>query len=189
METELVGPRVILRTGDPANWRNWRAMRELSRAFLVPWEPRWPANALTYNYFCGLLRRQWRDWRQDKGYAFLIFLKGDAGQAGAIIGGITLGEVQRGIAQKGTLGYWIGEPYAGRGYMTEAAGLVCDFAFNKLKLHRVEASCMPSNEPSKNLLRGLDFEEEGYAKAYLQINGTWQDHLLWGKTNADSRQT
>lgn len=183
LETRLAGPRVILRSGDPADWRGWRAMRELSRAFLVPWEPRWPPNALTYTYFCGLLRRQWRDWRHGKGYAFLVFLKNDAGEAGTLIGGVTLSDVNRGIAQKSTLGYWIGEPYAGRGYMKEAAGLVCDFAFDVLRLHRVEASCLPRNEPSKHLLVSLGFEEEGYAKAYLQINGRWEDHLLWGKTN------
>jgi len=101
---------------------------------------------------------------------------------GALIGGITLNDVQTGIAQKGTLGYWIGQPYAGQGYMAEAVDLVCDFAFRTLRLHRVEASCLPNNEPSKKLLARTGFEQEGYAKAYLQINGTWQDHILWGKT-------
>ena len=89
--------------------------------------------------------------------------------------------MQRGVAQKATLGYWIGAPYAGRGYMTEATQLVCDFGFESLRLHRIEASCLPHNEPSKKLLQRLGFEEEGYAKAYLQIDGHWQDHVLWGK--------
>ena len=182
---ELPGERVILKAGDPTDWRSWRAMRELSRGFLVPWEPRWPPNALTYGYYCGLLRRHWREWRQGKGYAFMIFLRNEDGKPNILIGGITLSEVQRGIAQKGTLGYWMGEPYAGRGYMTEAAALVCDFALDKLKLNRIEASCMPQNEPSKSLLRRIGFEEEGYAKAYLQINGQWEDHLLWGKTKEE----
>ena len=186
--TELIGERVILRTGDPADWKNWRALRDLSRGFLTPWEPRWPQDALSYGHFCGLLRRHWRDWRQGKGYAFLIFQQAEQGRAGTLVGGITLNEIQRGISQKGTLGYWMGEPYAGHGFMTEAAGLVCDFAFDTLRLHRVEASCLPHNEPSKSLLRRLDFEEEGYAKAYLQINGKRQDHILWGKTNPNSRQ-
>ena len=66
--------------------------------------------------------------------------------------------------------------------MSEAAQLVCDFAFRQLRLHRVEASCLPHNEPSKALLQKLGFEEEGFAKAYLKINGKWEDHLLWGKT-------
>lgn len=187
--TQLMGERVVLRTGDPADWKGWRGLRDLSRDFLIPWEPRWPQDALGYGHFCTLLRRHWRDWRQGKGYAFMIFIHGEQSRAGALIGGVTLNEIQRGIAQKGTLGYWIGEPYAGRGYMTEAAGLVCDFAFQTLRLHRVEASCLPHNEPSKSLLRRLGFEEEGYAKAYLQINGKWQDHILWGKTNDKTRHS
>ena len=65
--------------------------------------------------------------------------------------------------------------------MTEAVGLVCDFAFDRLELKRIEAACLPHNEPSKALLRRLGFEEEGYAKAYLQINGRREDHVLWGK--------
>ncbi|HEU0118363.1 MAG TPA: GNAT family protein [Alphaproteobacteria bacterium] len=98
-----------------------------------------------------------------------------------MLGGIALNDVQRGIAQKGTLGYWIGAPYANQGFMTEATQLVLDFAFYTLRLHRVEASCLPRNEPSKALLKRLGFEEEGYAKAYLQINGLWEDHVLWGR--------
>jgi ribosomal-protein-alanine N-acetyltransferase len=73
----------------------------------------------------------------------------------------------------------------GQGYMTEALTLVCDFAFTQLNLQRIEASCLPNNEPSKAVLRHCGFEEEGYAKAYLQINGKREDHLLWGRNNPD----
>jgi ribosomal-protein-alanine N-acetyltransferase len=181
LDTQLMGPRVVLRMGDPADWRNWRLLREISRDFLEPWEPSWPSNALHYSYFCGLLRRQWREWRQGKSYSFVVFLHDGKSSRGALIGGIALNNIERGVAQKGTLGYWIGEPHAGRGLMTEAAQLVCDFAFQTLRLHRVEASCMPANEASKALLRRIGFEEEGFAKAYLQIGGMWEDHILWGK--------
>jgi ribosomal-protein-alanine N-acetyltransferase len=184
-ETQLLGPRVVLRMGEPEDWKTWRAVREMSRGFLTPWEPLWPANALSAHFFNGLLRRQWREWRQDKAYAFLVFLKKDDDAPGALIGGIALNDVQRGIAQKGTLGYWIGMPYAGQGYMMEAAGLVCEFAFERLRLHRVEASCLPHNEPSRKLLTRLGFTEEGFAKAYLRINGKWEDHVLWGKVKPE----
>ena len=180
-ELRLVGPKLVLRMGDPADWHVWRTLREASRAFLSPWEPSWPSNALTYTYFCGLLRRYAREWRNGEGYNFLIFLRREDGGEGALVGGISLNGIERGIAQMGTLGYWMGEAYAGHGYMTEAAVLVSHFAFDQLFLHRLQASCLPRNEPSINLLRRLGFEEEGYAKAYLQINGEWEDHLLWAK--------
>jgi ribosomal-protein-alanine N-acetyltransferase len=180
--TWLQGPRVSLRMGESGDWRAWRQLRETSRAFLEPWEPIWPPNALTYLYFCRLMRRQWRDWRQGKAYNFLVFLRMGSGSSGVLAGGITLHDVQRGVAQKATLGYWIGEKFARQGLMTEAASLVCAFALEILKLHRIEANCLPHNEPSMHLLRHLGFTEEGYAKSYLCINGVWQDHVLWGKS-------
>ena len=186
LETRLVGTRVMLRAGDPEDWQSWRNLRAASRAFLEPWEPTWPSQALTYDFFCGNLRRQWREWRSGTDYAFLVFGHGQDGnpENGPLLGGIALNDIQRGIAQKGTLGYWVGLPYAGQGVMTEAAGLVCDFALKTLELHRVEASCLPHNEPSRALLRKLGFTEEGYAKGYLRINGQWEDHLLWGLVGA-----
>ncbi|NTU76662.1 MAG: GNAT family N-acetyltransferase [Alphaproteobacteria bacterium] len=192
LHTKLTGPNVVLRVGDPEDWRNWSRLRSDSRDFLVPWEPKWATDALSYGYFCSNLRRQWREWNQGAAYAFLIFQRDAKAKDGAsingfgtLVGSIALNEVQRGVSQKGTLGYWIGQPYADHGLMTEAAGLVCDFAFKTLKLHRLEASCLPHNEPSKRLLLRLGFNEEGYARDYLRINGQWEDHLLWGKVNPE----
>jgi ribosomal-protein-alanine N-acetyltransferase len=175
----------MLRMPEIGDWRAWHALRDLSQDTLKPWEPKWPAHALTYGYYCSLLRRTWRDWRSGKAYAFAIFARDK--QAPVLIGGVTLSDIQRAAAQKGTVGYWIGRPYTGQGYMTEALGLVCSFAFSQLKLQRVEASCLPKNEASKTVLQRCGFEEEGYAKAYLQINGQREDHLLWGKNNLDSK--
>ena len=181
LETCLQGPRVGLRIGDPTDWHAWRTLRELSRAFLTPWEPAWPINALSYGYYCGLLRRHVREWREGEGYNFHVLRRGEGALEGALIGGISLTHIERGISQSGTLGYWMGEPFAGQGFMREAASLVCAFAFETLQLHRLQASCMPANEPSIGLLHRLGFEQEGYAKAYLKIDGLWEDHLLWAR--------
>ena len=179
LDTKLVGERVILCVGDPDQWKAWRILRDMSRDYLVPWEPEWPENALAYSFYCGILRRQWREWRDGTGYAFTVFMQGTT--APILIGGITLSDVIYAASQKGTIGYWIGKPYAGQGLMTEAVGLICGFAYNTLQLRRIEASCLPHNDPSKAVLRRCGFEEEGYAKEYLQINGKREDHLLWGK--------
>ncbi len=184
LDTKLLGPRIVLRMGTPSDWRHWRALRDSSRDFLVPWEPTWPPNSLSYGHFTGVLRRHGSEWRRGKAYTFFIFT-----HEATLLGGIALNDVQRGIAQKATLGYWIGKPFAGQGYMTEAVQLICGLAFETLRLHRLEASCLPHNEPSKHLLQRLGFEQEGYAKAYLQINGLWQDHILWGKAFHAGNQT
>ena len=55
-----------------------------------------------------------------------------------------------------------------------------DFAFGALKLHRIEAACVPTNHASRRVLEKAGFRHEGLAKAYLKINGAWADHLLFG---------
>lgn len=178
-DSELAGTELVLRMPKAADWTLWRFTRRISQNHLRPWEPRWPHNALSSGYYRSLLRKQRRDWQKGRGYAFSIFLR--AAFPPLLVGGITLGDIRLAAAQKGTVGYWMGAPFAGCGYMTEALGLVCDFAFQRLDLQRIEASCLPTNEPSKAVLRNCGFEQEGYAKAYLQINGRREDHLLWAK--------
>lgn len=185
LDTVLRGERVLLKSADINDWRAWSQLRSISREYLTPWEPLWPTNAMSQNFFSNLQRRQWREWRRGSGFAFLIFLiEGES--TGPLIGGINVNDIEWGGFSKGTLGYWIGHPYAGKGYMTEAGKLVCDFAFKKAGLRRLEASCLPHNVPSKKVLHNLGFIEEGFAKSYLRINGKWEDHILWGKTAVQS---
>jgi [ribosomal protein S5]-alanine N-acetyltransferase len=171
----LAGRRVYLRPPEDRDWRPWADLRTVSRDFLVPWEPSWPSDALSRESFRRRLRRYGIDWREDAGYSFFIFRAGD----NALLGGATLGNVRRGVAQSGTLGYWIGEPHARQGYMTDAIETTVAFAFESLQLHRLEAACLPSNTASQGVLRKLGFRQEGYARRYLRINGEWCDHLLY----------
>src|SRR5690606_8353507 len=97
----------------------------------------------------------------------------------ALLGGITLSNVRRGVAQAGTLGYWIGRPYARQGFMSEALAAVVNYGFEQQGLHRLEAACLPTNEASRRALLRTGFREEGYARRYLRIHGEWQDHLLF----------
>jgi len=69
--------------------------------------------------------------------------------------------------------------------MTEAVRALILHVFYDLRLHRLEAACLPGNEASKHLLRNLGFIEEGYARNFLRINGTWQDHLLFAIVKGD----
>ena len=96
-----------------------------------------------------------------------------------LLGGITLGGVRRGVSQSGTLGYWMGAPHAGKRRMTRAVATTVEFAFSKLRLHRVEAACIPDNAPSIALLERNGFQREGYAREYLKIDGAWRYHVLF----------
>ncbi len=181
----LPGERVYLRPPRSSDWRQWSALREESREFLEPWEPKWSADSLTRRAFRRRVRLYNADWRRDQGAAFLIFRREDH----ALLGGITLSNVRRGVVQSGTLGYWIGAPHAQKGYMSEALGAVLNDAFGRLALHRVEAACLPENEASRRLLTKLGFEEEGYAREYLRINGAWRDHVLFAILRRDRSGT
>lgn len=171
----LDGPRCYIRPPLPRDWRDWADLRAASRTFLTPWEPTWPADALTRASFLRRLRRQAQEWRDDEGYSFLVFDPADD----TLVGGLGLSNVRRGVAQMATLGYWVGAPYARHGYTIAATELLVDFAFDRLGLHRVEAACLPSNAASRGLLERVGFTHEGYARGYLRIDGTWRDHVLY----------
>jgi [ribosomal protein S5]-alanine N-acetyltransferase len=173
----IEGDGVVLRTPQMTDFGEWSALRETSRDFLTPWEPTWPGDDLTRSAFRRRIRRYVEDLRSDQGYAFLIARSSD----GALVGGVTLANIRRGVAQAGSLGYWMGLPFIRQGYMTAAVRAIIPFAFATLRLHRLEAACIPTNAASIRLLENTGFAREGYAREYLCINGTWQDHLLYAR--------
>jgi ribosomal-protein-alanine N-acetyltransferase len=178
----IEGNGVVLRTPQLADFEEWAALRESSRDFLTPWEPTWPVDDLTRAAFRRRIKRYAEDLRTDQGYAFLIARSSD----GVLIGGLTLANIRRGVAQAASLGYWTGLPFVRQGYMTAAVRAVIPFAFMSLRLHRLEAACIPTNSGSIRLLEKTGFVREGYAREYLCINGIWQDHLLYGRLNDGS---
>jgi ribosomal-protein-alanine N-acetyltransferase len=178
----IEGNGVTLRMPQIADFEEWAALRETSRDFLTPWEPTWPLDDLTRAAFRRRIKRYAEDLRTDQGYAFLIARSSD----GTLVGGLTLANIRRGVAQAGSLGYWTGLPFVRQGYMTAAVRAVIPFAFMSLRLHRLEAACIPPNTASIRLLEKTGFVREGYAREYLCINGVWQDHLLYGRLNDGS---
>jgi ribosomal-protein-alanine N-acetyltransferase len=173
---------VALRMPQMSDYDEWAVLREQSRDFLTPWEPTWPADDLTRGAFRRRLKRYAEDQRMDLSYAFFIFRRADR----VLVGGITLANIRRGVAQVGSLGYWMGEPFVRRGHMYAAVNALTMFAFTTLRLHRVEAACIPTNTASIRLLEKCGFSREGYARQYLCINGVWQDHLLYARLKDDA---
>lgn len=177
----LKGERVYLRPPTQSDHPAWAQLREESRSFLKPWEPTWPADDLTRLAFRRRLRRYQRDMREDDGYAFFLFDNRDH----TLLGGLTLAHIRRGVTQSCSLGYWMGERFAGKGLMTAGVRLAVGFVFDSLRLHRLEAACLPHNRASIRLLEKVGFQQEGYARSYLCINGAWQDHLLFALVAGD----
>lgn len=179
----LVGQKIVLRPPARSDEKQWIEVREESREFLEFWEPTWPSDATTPAAFRRRLKKFSSDWRDGATYAFLIFTREDE----RLVGGITLSNVRRGVAQSGSVGYWMGKRFARNGYMAEAVQLTLEFAFDTLGLHRVEAACLPSNTPSRSLLLKSGFIQEGFARRYLRINGAWQDHISFAILRTDPR--
>jgi len=177
----IEGERVILRQPQMSDYSEWATLREKSREFLGPWEPIWPADDLTRGAFRRRLKRYAEDQRSDQAYSFFIFRKTDS----VLVGGITLSNVRRGVAQAGGIGYWMGAPYAHQGLMSAALRALVPFSFTTLRLHRLEAACITTNVASIRLLEKSGFQREGCARQYLCINGMWQDHLLYARIKDD----
>jgi ribosomal-protein-alanine N-acetyltransferase len=181
-ELAVKGREVLLRPPQMSDHDEWAALREESRDFLTPWEPVWPADDLTRAAFRRRLRRYAEDQRTDQAYAFLIFRN----DGNTLLGGVTLANLRRGVAQAGSIGYWVGARFARQGIMSAAMRALVPFAFDSLRLHRLEAACIPTNAASVALLEKTGFTREGYAREYLCINGVWADHLLYARLRGDS---
>lgn len=177
----LMGARVVVRPPQMGDWREWIAVRSRNETHLRPFEPLWPDHCLTRDFFKQRLKRQQWDWEHHLARYFLIRLK----DGGPLIGGVNINNLHLGAARHGSLGYWIDQDHQGQGLMREALQLVLRYGFEDLQLQRIHAACLPDNPRSMGLLQRIGLKEEGFAKAYLQINGHWRDHHLFGLTRAD----
>ncbi|WP_207947042.1 GNAT family protein [Actinomadura sp. 7K507] len=106
-------------------------------------------------------------------------------EGGDLAGTVNINRIVRGSYQRGVLGYAAFLPFAGRGYLTEGVGLAVRYAFEQLKLHRVEADIQPGNAASIKLVRRLGFRREGFSPGFIKIDGVWRDHERWALTSED----
>src|SRR5258708_7706953 len=141
--TRVPGRRVFLRAPTMDDWAEWAELRARSRALRTPWEPTWPEDSLGRDHFRRRLRQQVREWRSGEAYGLFVFTN----EGRRLAGGINLSNVRRGVAQATSVGYWMGQPYAGQGLMTDALRAVLPFVFDELRLHRLEPACRTTSRP------------------------------------------
>ena len=171
---EITGQKIILRPPQYSDWKAWADERKKNKLYLQPWEPLWSINELERSSFVKRVRMFERLSHNDQAYSFLIFTSDNED----FIGEVNISNVQRGIIQSCTIGYWIAKNCEGKGMMSESLELVKEFIFNELKLHRIEAACLPHNMPSLKVLLKNGFIKEGTARKLLKINDKWQDHTV-----------
>ena len=175
--------RLVLRPPVHSDFRDWAALRSTSADFLVPWEPVWSPTHLSRKSFTNRVYWAQRSISNDSALPLFLVRRRDE----TLLGAITLDNIRRGPAQAGTLGYWIGEEFARRGYMREAIEAVVHHAFQRMDLSRIEAACLPENVASRGVLEKSGFKYEGVAQSYLQINGRWRTHVLYAALRNDRR--
>jgi ribosomal-protein-alanine N-acetyltransferase len=176
----LAGRRVVLRPLGGHDFAAWREVRLRNEAWLVPWEPirqpSMPDPTRDRTAFEARCSARDRERAADHAYPFGLFV--DQRFAGEV----NINNVTRGALQGGTIGYWIDEAHAGHGYVAEAVVVATRFAFEQLHLHRLEVCIVPRNTNSRRVMDKLRFRNEGIAERYLEINGTWEDHIRYAIT-------
>jgi ribosomal-protein-alanine N-acetyltransferase len=175
--------RMTLRLPKSSDHANWVQLRRESADFLQPWEPAWARDHFSKKAFSSRVYSAARAADAGTGMPLFLIRRSDH----LLLGAITLDNIQRGPAQCGTLGYWVGAPFARQGYMREAVEAVVHYAFNTLDLSRVQAGCLPENKASRGVLEKTGFKYEGVAQSYLQIAGRWRTHVLYANLRHDRR--
>ena len=177
----LTGSVVMLRLPRRADFEPWRRLRQDNQERLQHFEPRWNAFDLTRAGFSARVRAAMRLAELGQSFQFLVFDR----RGRHLCGGITLGNVRRGAAQSGQIGYWLGARFEGQGLMSDAVESVARFAFTVLRLQRIEAASIATNTRSVALLTRCGFRREGTCRAYLEIDGRRQDHELYARLPTD----
>ena len=176
----LYGRRVVLRPLVAQDFNGWSEVRRRNGEWLTQWEPMRlthhpdpETNREVFAARCGARERERLAGTQ---YAFGIFVDG------AFAGEINLNNVVRGAFQSATIGYWIDKARAGRSLMSEAVVVLAQYAFEEMRLHRLEICIIPRNVNSRRVMEKLDIRTEGVAERFLEINGVWEDHIRYGIT-------
>ncbi len=170
----------MLRPLAPGDFAAWREVRIRNDDWLVPWEPQrspsLPDPIRDRGAFEARCTARDRERAADHAYPFGVFVDQQ------LAGEINVNNVTRGALQGATVGYWIDRNRAGHGYIAEALVVVAKFGFEQLQLHRLEICIVPRNTNSRRVVEKLAIRCEGVAERYLEINGTWEDHVRYAIT-------
>ena len=176
----LVGRRVMLRPLTPGDWEQWSEVRIRNQPWLTPWEPMRPAGlpdpAKDREAFTSRCHARDRDRQAGAAYGFGLFV------GSQLAGEVNLNGIIRGAQQTSTAGYWIDQAQAGNHFVPEGVVVLARFAFEQLHLHRMEICIVPRNTNSRRVMARLGLREEGVALRFLEINGTWEDHMRYAIT-------
>ena len=182
----LHSERLTLRPLRFRDKKKWLDVRAENREWLSPWEATFPvipedspaAESIKGRpSFYEMVRTSNHEARAGRSYSFAIW------HGANLVGQITLGGVIYGALRGAHIGYWVDRNYANRGFITEAVGLVTDFGFSELGIHRIEINVRPENVASCRVAEKAGYHFEGDRREFLHIDGAWRDHRTYVRVN------
>ncbi|EMA2413121.1 ribosomal protein S5-alanine N-acetyltransferase [Vibrio vulnificus] len=154
-----------------------------NQTFLKPWEPTREASFFTEAGWAQKLIKLHELHRMKLGFYCILIEE----QTNEMVGTISFSNLSKFPFYACNVGYSLAEEAQGKGYMRRGLKMACDYMFEQLNLHRIQAAYMPHNHRSAGVLEHLGFCKEGYAHSYLLIDGQWQDHVLTSLINPNWR--
>ena len=175
----LTTTRLVLEPMAPPHAQQLAQFFVRNEEHLRPWDPPRPRGINDVEFWDGEARRAVEDHAEGAVARWVLLLRGDPGR---IVGRVNFTQVVRGPFQSCMLGYAVDAKCQGQSLMHEALEAALGYAFEVMRLHRVQANHLPENQRSARLLQRLGFRVEGLARDYLFINGAWRDHVLTALT-------
>ncbi|MBX0300331.1 GNAT family N-acetyltransferase [Cryobacterium sp. 1639] len=159
----------------PIRLRDAKALeRELmaNRSWLRTWEATSPYAPMSFDTRASI-RSLLTHSRTGSGLPFLVEYNGE------LAGQLNVSSITWGSLSSASIGYWVGEEFAGRSITPIAVALATDYCFGQLGLHRMEICIRPENAPSLRVVEKLGFRYEGLRRRFIHINGAWRDHFAF----------
>ncbi|MFC0623104.1 GNAT family N-acetyltransferase [Kribbella deserti] len=161
---------MLLRPVEPGDAASFCEAQWRSREQRAPWEPQRDMEW----YDPDFQTARFRELRSSDNLVPWVLIADDR-----VIGTATLSNIVGGAWRSGDLGYWVDVAEVGRGLASATVAAVCEIADTELLLHRIAASTKPDNTASQRVLAKNGFEQYGFARNYLHINGSWGDNNLY----------
>ncbi len=149
-----------------------------NRAWLRPWEATSPDGPVSFDMRTGI-RRLLQQYRDGGGIPLVMEYNGE------LAGQLNVWGIARGSLSSATIGYWVGERFAGYEITPTCVALATDLCFREMGLHRMEICIRPENKASLRVVEKLGFRYEGLRRRYIHIAGEWRDHYVFALVRED----
>lgn len=172
--------RLVIREAAAVTARELADFHRRNREFMKVYAPAREDAYYTEAFWQEELRQQLAEEAEDRSHRVYLYRKAEPE---TLCGYVALSNIVRRAFQSCFMGYQMDECRVDQGYMTEAVTQVVRIAFQELRLHRIEANIMPWNKRSLRVAEKCGFVSEGVSRAYLRINGKWEDHVHMVRLN------